>query len=186
FFHGCTVADNTLLTRSGPRTGLIATKGFADTLTMMRGKLTEGLSEAEAAHFAALRKPEPLVPARLVAEVPERIDYKGAVLQPLDQAAAAQAIDQLVRAKGVQSLAICLLWSIRNDAHERALADLISKSYPEVFCTISSEIAPFLGEYERTVTTVFNAYVAQTISRYLANLQQVLGERGLEREPLIM
>src|SRR5262249_46554634 len=115
FFHGCTVADNTLLTRSGPRTGLIATAGFADTLTMMRGKVTAGLAEAEAAHVAALRKPQPFIPARLVAEVPERIDYKGEVLQPLDQEAAAQAIDQLVRAGGVQSLAICLLWSIRND-----------------------------------------------------------------------
>jgi N-methylhydantoinase A len=186
FFHGCTVADNTLHTRSGPKLGLVATQGFGDALAMMRGKHTKGLTEEEAAHIASLQKPAPLVPARMIAEVAERVDYKGAVLQPLDLEHAAGAIDYLVQTKGAESLAICLLWSIRNDVHEQALADLIAERYPKLFFTISSEIAPFLGEYERTATTVFNAYVAPTISRYLANLQLVLGQRGLQREPLIM
>lgn len=186
FFHGCTVADNTLLTRSGPKVGVVSTQGFGDALAMMRGRYTQGLTEEEAAHVAALQKPEPLLPSRLVAEVAERIDYKGKVLQPLDLERAAATIDDLINVKGAEALAICLLWSIRNDSHERALADMITKRHPKVFCTISSEIAPFLGEYERTATTAFNAYVAPTISRYLANLQHVLGERGLQREPLIM
>ena len=75
FFHGCTVGDNTLLTRSGAKTGLITTRGFADSIFMMRGRMTEGLTEAETAHFYALLKPEPLVPRTLVREVTERM-YK--------------------------------------------------------------------------------------------------------------
>jgi N-methylhydantoinase A len=185
FFHGCTVGDNTLVTRSGPKTGLITTSGFADTVLMMRGKKTEGLTEAEAAHFSALEKPQPIVPRPLIAEVTERIDYKGTVLISLDLAEAEAAIEDLV-AKGVEAIAVCLLWSIANDSHERAIAELVRSKYPKLFVSISSEVAPFLGEYERTVTTVFNAYIGSTISAYLANLRSMLGANGLEREPLIM
>ena len=77
FFHACTIGDNTLITRAGAKTGLILTKGFGDTLHMMRGKIAEGLTENEIAHRSALDKPEPFVPRKLVEEVPERIDYKG-------------------------------------------------------------------------------------------------------------
>jgi N-methylhydantoinase A len=185
FFHACTVAENTLLTRSGPRTGLLTTAGFGETILMMRGKTAEGLTEAEAAHLSTLQKPEPIVPRNLIGEVPERVDYKGAVIMDLDDDAAARAIDELVT-RGVQSFAIALLWSIKNDAHERRLARILEQKYPEIFYSLSNEVAPFLGEYERTVTTVFNAYIGPTISRYLANLQQTLRERGLRREPLIM
>jgi N-methylhydantoinase A len=185
FFHGCTVGDNTLLTRSGPKTALITTNGFADTILMMRGKKTEGLTETEAAHFSALNKPEPIVPRPLIAEVTERVDYKGGVLIDLDLAEAEKAIDDLV-GKGVEAIAVCLLWSIANDSHERTIAELIRKRYPKLFVSISSEVAPFLGEYERTVTTVFNAYIGSTISAYLANLRGMLSTNGLEKEPLIM
>jgi N-methylhydantoinase A len=185
FFHGSTVGDNTLLTRSGPKTGLITTCGFADTLLMMRGKKTEGLTEAQAAHFSAIEKPQPIVPRPLIAEVTERIDYKGTVLISLDLAEAEAAIDGLV-AKGVEAVAVCLLWSIANDSHERAIAALVRSKYPELFVSISSEVAPFLGEYERTVTAVFNAYIGPTISAYLSNLRAMLSANGLQREPLIM
>jgi N-methylhydantoinase A len=185
FFHGCTVGDNTLLTRSGPKTGLITTNGFADTLRMMRGKKTEGLTEVEAAHFSTIEKPEPIVPRSLIAEVTERIDYKGTVLISLDLAQAEAAIDALV-AKGVEAVAVCLLWSIANDSHEQAVAALVRSKYPKLFVSISSEVAPFLGEYERTVTAVFNAYIGPTISAYLANLRATLSASGLDREPLIM
>src|SRR4029077_17623289 len=89
FFHACTIGENTLITRAGAKTGLITTKGFADTLLMMRGRITDGLTEAEADHLAALTKPEPLVPRHLTEEVLERIDYKGAVIMPLEPAEAA-------------------------------------------------------------------------------------------------
>src|SRR3954470_19835663 len=80
FYHACTIGDNTLITRAGAKTGLIATKGFGDAMLMMRGRITDGLTEAEADHLAALTKPEPLVPRHLTEEVLERIDYKGAVI----------------------------------------------------------------------------------------------------------
>lgn len=185
FFHACTVGDNTLLTRSGPKTGLLTTKGFGDTILMMRGKTTEGLTEVEAAHLSALKKPDPIVPRQLIGEITERVDYKGAVIVALNEAEAEEVIDALV-ARGVRSFAICLLWSIKNDAHERRVAEILRTKYPDRFVTLSCEVAPFLGEYERTVTTVFNAYIGPTISQYLAELRGLLEPRGLRRPPLVM
>ena len=161
------------------------TRGFGDSLHIMRGKVAEGLTENELAHRSALDKPEPFVPRKLVEEVPERIDYKGSELIRLNVRAAEQAIDRLV-AKGVDSIAVCFLWSIMNDAHEKQVAEIIKRKYPKLFLTLSSEVAPYLGEYERSATTVFNAYIGPKISSYLQNLQSILKSRGLRREPLIM
>ena len=185
FFHACTIGDNTLITRAGAKTGLITTKGFADTMLMMRGRITDGLTEAEADHLAALTKPEPLVPRHLTEEVLERIDYKGAVIMPLEPAEAAAAVKKLV-AQGVESVAVCLLWSIMNDAHENLFTAIIQQNFPALFFTLSKEVAPFVGEYERTSTTVFNAYIGPKISAYLTNLSRVLKSKGLARDPLIM
>jgi N-methylhydantoinase A len=185
FFHACTVGDNTLITRAGAKTGLLATKGFGDAMLMMRGKITQGLDESEAAHLAAIDKPEPIVPRWLIGEVTERVDYKGAPLIPLGLEEAEGVIARLV-AEGVESLAICLLWSIANNAHERALAELCRQRFPQLFLSLSSDVAPFLGEYERTATTVFNAYIGPKISVYLRHLRDVLAAKGLRREPLIM
>src|SRR6266542_617400 len=145
FFHACTIGENTLITRSGAPTGLIATSGFGDAILMMRGKTTEGLGEAEA--------------AKVIADLAKR---------------------------GVESIAVALLWSIANDAHETVLAKLIKEKYPDMFLALSTEVAPFLGEYERTATTIFNAYIGPKISAYLQNLYGVLKNRGLRSEPLIM
>jgi N-methylhydantoinase A len=161
------------------------TKGFGDTLHMMRGKVAEGLTENEIAHRSALDKPEPFVPRKLVEEVSERVDYKGTVLIRLNVQEAEQAIESLA-SKGVESVAVCFLWSIMNDAHEKQLAEILRKKYPNFFFSLSSEVAPYLGEYERTATTVFNAYIGPKISSYLQNLQSTLKTKGLHREPLIM
>jgi len=185
FFHACTIGDNTLITRSGAKTGLIMTRGFGDALHMMRGKIGEGLTENEIAHKSALGKPEPFVPRKLVEEITERIDYKGKELIRLDVAAAEQALERLV-SKGVESVAICFLWSIMNDSHEIQLAEISKNKYPHVFFTLSSEVAPYIGEYERAATTVFNAYIGPKISSYLQKLQTFLKNSGLEREALIM
>lgn len=184
-FHGCTVGENTLLTRSGAKTALITTKGFADTVFMMRGRVAEGLTEAETAHFYALSKPEPLVPRSLVGEVTERIDYKGSVVLDLDIEKAMRVIDELV-SQGVGSIAISLLWSIANDTHERTLEETIKSRHPSLFLSLSSEVAPILGEYERTITTVFNAYIGPTIASYLFDLRKSLKAKGLKADPLIM
>ncbi|MCH7570900.1 MAG: hydantoinase/oxoprolinase family protein [Deltaproteobacteria bacterium] len=185
FFHACTIGENTLITRSGAKAGLITTKGFADTLLMMRGRTTEGLTEAEAFHASAQNKPLPIVPRELIEEVSERIDYKGSVLIGLDTAEAEEVIERLV-ARGVESIAVCLLWSLSNDTHEKALEEILSKKFPAIFISLSSRVAPFVGEYERTATTAFNAYIGPRISAYLEQLRRVLQEKGLGKGPLVM
>lgn len=185
FFHACTVADNTLITRSGPKTGLLTTAGFGDTLLIMRGRTTEGLTESDAFRASTQSKPVPIIPRALIEEVAERIDYKGSVLVRLEEKEIARAVDALV-SRGAQSIAIALLWSLANDSHERALADFVKRHYPKIYLSLSSEVAPFLGEYERTATTAFNAYVGPKIAAYLMRLGALLKSKGLGREPLVM
>lgn len=185
FFHACTVADNTLVTRTGVKAGLITTRGFGDTILMMRGRTTEDLTETEAFRAASQSKPDPIIPRPLIEEVTERIDYRGSVLIQLDTAEVETAIRSLL-ANGVESIAICLLWAISNDSHEKIIARAIGENHPSIYLSLSSEIAPYLGEYERTATTALNAYIGPKIAAYLTNLNRVLGERGLKNPPLIM
>ncbi|HXG53154.1 MAG TPA: hydantoinase/oxoprolinase family protein [candidate division Zixibacteria bacterium] len=185
FFHACTVADNSLITRSGPKTGLLTTLGFGDTLLIMRGRTTEGLTESEAFRASGQSKPEPIIPRSLIEEVAERVDYKGSVLVRLEKEEIVRAVDALL-GKGVESVAIALLWSLANDAHERALADYLKTRCPSIYLSLSSEVAPYLGEYERTATTAFNAYVGPRIAAYLRRLTELLRSKGLRRDPLVM
>lgn len=185
FFHACTIGDNILITRTGTKTALVTTRGFADAILMMRGLVTKGLAPTEAAHISALSKPEPFVPRALIEEVTERVDYKGSVLFPLDVLEAEEIVGRLMAEK-IESVAVCLLWSVANDCHEKAFADILRQKCPSIFFTLSSEVAPFIGEYERTATTVFNSYIGPKISAYLQNLRRVLKEKGLGGEPLIM
>jgi N-methylhydantoinase A len=185
FFHACTVADNTLITRTGPKTGLLTTQGFGDTLLIMRGRTTEGLTESEAFRASTQSKPDPIIPRSLIEEVAERIDYKGSALIRLEAEEIARAVQSLI-GRGVESIAIALLWAPANDSHERELADFIRHHYPSIYLSLSSEIAPYLGEYERTATTAFNAYVGPKIGAYLRRLGDVLQSKSLAREPLVM
>jgi N-methylhydantoinase A len=185
FFHACTIGDNTLITRAGAKTALITTKGFGDTLLIMRGRNTDGLTESEVFHVSAQNKPEPMIPRSLIEEVTERMDYKGNEWIELNMPEARAIVDKLLDG-GVESVAVSLLWSVANDLHEKRLAQLIREKAPDLFLSLSSEVAPFLGEYERTATTAFNAYIGPKISAYLHNLQAVLKTKGLQREPLIM
>jgi N-methylhydantoinase A len=185
FFHACTVGENTLITRTGAKTGLLTTRGFADILPMMRGKTWEGLSETEAAHLSALSKPDPIIARPWIEEITERVDYKGAVLLRLDSTDVERALDRLI-ATGVESVAVCLLWSIANGSHERLVFDTIAKRYPSVFVSLSSRVAPYLGEYERTASTAISAYIGPKISSYLHKLDGLLQTAGLSRKPLIM
>ena len=185
FFHACTVADNTLITRAGPKTGLLTTEGFGDTLLIMRGRTTEGLTESEAFRASTQSKPDPIISRALIEEVAERIDYKGSVLIRLEENEIKRAVSSLLE-RGVESIAIALLWSLANDAHEQALKNFIKERHPQIYLSLSSEVAPFLGEYERTATTAFNAYVGPKIAAYLKRLGALLKSKGLGREPLIM
>jgi N-methylhydantoinase A len=185
FLHACTIGENTLFVREGANTGLIATRGFGDTIFIMRGKITEGLNEAEASHMSALTKPEAYLRPDQVIEVDERVDSAGRVVVPLDEEAVTRSIEGLV-AQGVDSLAVALLWSTANDLHERTIGRILQERFPDVHATLSSEVAPYVGEFERTATTVFNAYIAPKISGYLNNLDRLLKQKGLRQEPLIM
>lgn len=186
FVHGTTLTTNVLFNRDGARVGLLTTRGFGDQILIMRAKgRVAGLSLAERRHFRRTNKPEPLVDYPLIAEVAERVDWKGAVLVPLDPVEGRRAIEDL-RRNGAEAFAVCLLWSFRNPAHERMLGDLVRREAPQAFLSVSSEISPVLGEYERAATTVVNSYVGPRVAVYLGTLQRDLAARGLRATPFIL
>ena len=187
FVHGTTVSTNALIERRGAVVGLLTTAGFEDTLTIGRGPMrrTGGLPYQRAMDFARTDPPAPLVPRRLVAGVHERVTASGAVLYPLDEAQARVQIERLVD-EGMESLAVCLLWSFRNPAHERRLRELAKEVAPLVEVSLSSEIAPLNGEFERAVTTVVNAYVGPRTTGYLDSLRRALADEGLAVDVEVM
>ncbi len=186
FVHGTTLTTNLLFNRDGARVGLLTTRGFGDTMLIMRAKgRVAGLSLAERRHYRTTDKPDPIVDHPLIAEVGERADYKGAVLVPLDDADAGRAIRSL-QEHGAESFAVCLLWSFKNPAHERRLKALLGRMAPGAHVSCSSELSPLIGEYERSATAVLNAYVAPRVEGYLRALRADLGARGLGVSPLIL
>ena len=176
--HGCTIATNTVLEHKGARTGLITTKGFRDIIEIRRFRMPE-------IYNVRWVKPLPLSPRELRLEVNERIDYSGKVIHPLDLKEAEEVIDQLV-AKGVESLAVCLLHSYINPIHEQKIKEIAQKKYPELTISISSELIPVIKEYERTSETVVNAYVKPAVKKYMKNLESELQSIGNKRSVLIM
>ncbi len=188
FMHGSTVVDNTLLTRSGARTGLITTEGFEDTLIITRGAYGRwaGLTEDGIKHPVATDRAPPLVPGSRTRGVPERMDYKGAVLRELDEDAVRRAIRSLVEDEEVEALAVSFLWSFYNATHEQRVGELIREIAPGAYVTLSSEIAPVPGEYERASTTVINAYAGGIASDYITSLQALLQGRGYGGPLLVM
>ena len=188
FMHGSTVVDNTILTRDGARTGLITTRGFEDTVLTTRGAYGRwgGLSEDRIKHPVKTERAPPLVDADCIVGVAERADYKGAVLLELDEAAAEAAIRFLIADKGVEALAVSFLWSFYNADNERKVKKLAERVAPSVYCTLSSEIAPIPGEYERTSTTVINAYAGRITNSYLHSLQALLEKAGYRGPVMVM
>jgi N-methylhydantoinase A len=188
FLHGSTVADNTILTRAGSRTGLIATAGFEDTLLVTRGAYGRwaGLTEDGIKHPVMTERPPALVAADCIVGVPERVDCDGEVVLGLDPAAAEAAVRLLVEDRGVEAIAIALLWSVRNPVHEHALADVVRRLAPHVYVTASADIAPVPGEYERTSTAVINAYAGRLAHDYLGSLADQLRTRGYQGATMVM
>ena len=186
FSYGTTVATNTIINRSGAKTGLITTRGFEDTILIMRaiGRIA-GLSEEEIMYMARTYKPDPLVPKPLIKGVRERVDYKGKVVIPLNINEVERVVDELVQ-RGVEAIAVVLMWSQANPIHERAVGTLISHRYPEIYLSLSSDLVPLIGEYERTATTVINAYLGPVIHQYLSSLGEKLKSYGLRVPSLVM
>jgi len=176
--HGTTVADNTLIEMNGAVTGLLTTEGFRDELELRRG-FKEDIWDVR------LEPPRPIAPRRRRLTVPERVLSDGRIHKPLDEEAARAAIRRLAR-QGVESVAISLLFSFVNPVHERRLAELVAEEMPGVEISVSHEVLPRAPEFERTSTTVVNAYVGPRVTRYLERLAQRLREAGFSRELLVM
>ncbi|WP_167042361.1 hydantoinase/oxoprolinase family protein [Salinibacterium sp. ZJ454] len=185
--HGMTVATNALLTRDGDRVGLIATAGHGEASLIMRGGgRTAGVLPEEMLRVQHSDKPEPFVPRSRIREVPERIDRNGAIVAPLNEGAVRQAVTELV-AEGVESFAVALLWSIRNPVHENRIAEIIREvAGDEVHVTLSSGISDRVGEYERSVGAIMNAFVADRTNRYLARVETSLRDQGFTGPLMIM
>jgi N-methylhydantoinase A len=173
FVHGSTIATNTLLERTGATVGLLGTQGFRDTIEIRRG-----WRENPWDHRTPW--PDPVVPRHRRLSVTERIDAEGNTVVPLDPSSVRKSLDRLL-GFGVQSIAICLLHSYRNPDHEHRCRDVIAEHAPHVWLTLSSELAPIAGEYERASTAVINAYVAPRVVPYLEGLERDLRELGLRK-----
>ncbi|MCS5637072.1 MAG: hydantoinase/oxoprolinase family protein [Myxococcota bacterium] len=176
--HGTTVADNTLIQMKGPVTGLLTTEGFRDELELRRG-YKEDIWDVR------LLPPPAIAPRRRRLTVPERVRADGSVHTPLDEAAARRAIERLAR-QGVESVAISLLFSFANPVHEQRLGELVAEIMPRADVSLSHRVLPRAPEFERTSTTVVNAYVGPGVSSYLDRLVERLADAGYGRELLVM
>ena len=176
--HGTTLGSNVVIEKKARGVGLLTTRGFRDVLIIGREKRYQ-------VYDLQIEKPRPLIPRRLIGEVTERILADGSVRTPLDEADARRAVRELV-ARGVTTLAICLLHAYLNPAHEKRLAALVAEEAPRVTVTLSHEVSPTFREYERTSTTVVNAYVMTAVREYLAGLGRALAARGYRGRLFVM
>lgn len=176
FGHGTTVATNMIIERRGVPTALLTTRGFRDVLAI-------GRQTRPALFDYSVTKPPALVERYRRFEIDERLDAKGGVLEPLDTAQTAEVARQMGQ-QGVESVAICFLHAYRNPEHERVARGIVESILPGVYISISSEVLPEFREYERTSTTVLNAYVGPRMQRYLERLKGRVAEVGIPVEPL--
>jgi len=176
--HGTTLATNALIARKGARTALITTRGFRDTLEIG----TEGRPDQ---YDLNVVKPEALVPRRFRYAVSERLNARGEVLVPLDEAEIRALIPSL-REAGIEAVAIGFLHSYTNDVHERIARDLLREALPDVLVTLSAEVSPEFREFERFSTACANAYVQPLMARYLARFEELRRARGFGCPLLLM
>jgi N-methylhydantoinase A len=169
--HATTLFTNALIERKGARTALITTEGFRDVLEIGRERKFE-------LYDLFIEMPTPLVPRRLRFEVPERLSETGTVEMPLDEAALARVLEEIAAA-GVESVAVTFLHSYANPAHERIAARLLARDYPNLSVSLSCDVAPEIREYERSSTTVVNAYVRPLAERYLDGLAHQIRDLGI-------
>jgi len=180
--HGTTVGTNALLEQKGVKTGLLVTEGFRGIYPVGEQARPYG----PAIFDVMFDKPAMLVPQSLTGEVSERIDFQGQVLKRLDEAALRQTAQNLA-AQGVESMAICLLFSFLNPAHERRVCDILREEVPGCSISLSSAVLPQIREYYRLSTTVINAYLQPILARYIAELDRRLAGAGVTtRQTYIM
>jgi N-methylhydantoinase A len=175
---GTTVVTNTMLEYSGARVGMITTKGFRDIIDLRSGYKED--------HFdIRLPAPYPIVPRQFRKGVAERIDSQGVPVIPLDEQGVRQAVREL-KTLGVEAVAVCFLFSFRNDAHERRAREIVAEELPNAHISISSEVLPQVREFPRFSTTVLNAYLSPKLGNYLGRLQSRLVDSGYKGQLFIM
>ena len=178
FIHGTTLVINAIIERKGAKTGLITTKGFKDVLELGREIRYD-------AYDIFSEYPEPLVPGFLIKEVNERVTSDGRVIRKLEKEEARKVLRE-IKDTGIESLAICLINSYENPVHEKQIKELVENEYPELFLSTSFEVLPQIREYERTSTTVTNAYVKPITAEYLKKLGTRLESLGFNGKFFIM
>ena len=176
--HGTTVASNAILEHKGARTGLITTRGFRDVLEIRNLRMPR-------LYDMSWTKPPPLVERRLRVEVDERVTAQGEIDTPLDEASVEKATAFLV-SEGVEAIAVCLLHSYLNPAHEQRVKEIVARLAPATTLCISAEVLPLINEYERSSTTVINAYVRPIVERYLSRLIGEVARIGIDVPLLLM
>jgi N-methylhydantoinase A len=172
--HGTTTADNTMIEMSGASTGLLTTEGHRDEIEIRRGYKEEIWDPA-------FPPPVPIARRRNRLGIPERLDFRGRVQKPLDE----QATRRL-RRQGVESIAVCLLFSFVDPSHEKRVREIIEEEYPGVRISLSHEVLPCAPEFERTSTTLVDAYVGPRVQTYLERLECALREAGYARDLLVL
>ena len=176
--HGTTLATNALIERKGARTALVTTAGFRDSLEIAWEHRFEQ-------YDIYMERPDPLVSRDLRFGVPERVAADGAVLLPLDEQAVRQVATELRRHK-IEAVAVCFLHSFTNEAHERRAGAILAEELPGVAISLSCEVCPEIREYERTSTTIANAYVLPRMAGYLGELEANLRKEGIAGPLLLM
>ena len=182
FAHGTTASTNALIERRGARVGVLFTAGFEDTLGIARGPIGRvgGLPQSQAMDFIHTEPPAPLVPPDMVRGVVQRIGSDGRIVTPLNESALRRSIEDLIT-RGTESLAVCLLWAFRNPEHEKRVASICEEVAPSIPVSLSHQIAPKMGEFERAVTTVINAYIGPLTQKYISDLDRGLATNGLSK-----
>jgi N-methylhydantoinase A len=178
FVHGSTVAINTAIERTGAPTALIVTKGTGDVYQIARGNRPESYN-------ILFQRAEPLVPRRLIFEIDQRTTAWGEALIPFNHMQAEEVAENIAKS-GVQAVAICFLHSYQEPADEKRMAELVRQADGTKFITPSHEISRRSGEYERISTTVLNAYIGPRVSKYISNLEELLGAESFCGRLLIM
>ena len=180
FAHGTTIATNAVLEREGAKVGIITTAGFRDVLELGR-QIRHQLYDLQ----LQPQTPGWLAPGARRFEINERVVADGSVLVPLDETSVQNAVTEAI-GKGVEALAVCLLFSFRNPAHERRLREIVRDLAPELPVSLSSDVDPAFREYERTVVTAFDAYIKPTVDRYLATMSDDLARTGVSAPLQVM
>jgi N-methylhydantoinase A len=178
FVHGSTAATNALIERTGAKTAHITTMGMRDIIEIGRGDRTD-------IYNFQWDPPAPLVSRKDIFEVPERVRWDGSVLMPLDEEQARQ-VAQIIKERGYEAVSITFLHSYVKSSHEQRMKEILREICPNIFVSISSDILHQYREYERTSTTISNAYLMPVLQRYLENLERKVRSAGYERDLLLM